>query len=273
MAIQSRLIYCKYLIVLLLLSQGCGTLPTSAHTTCCPIIELRQYTMLPGKRDFLIDLFDRHFIESQEGAGIALPGQFRVLEDPNRFFWLQGFQSMSERLAAFNRFYHGTAWKTYRRQANTAFLDTDNVLLLHPAHPGSGFVKPSQPRLPFGAVRKSTGIAVMTIYDLSQSPAAFDRVFEEKIRPVVQADGAGAIATFVTDRSRNNFPALPVRTDANVFVWFACFPSSAAHARYEANLAADPKWAEARGELALAGVFIAPEVWQLEPTPRSSIQC
>ena len=229
--------------------------------------------MLPGKRDSLVDLFERHFIESQEAAGIALPGQFRVAEDPNRFFWLQGFRSMTERLAAFNEFYHGVAWKTYRAQANTAFLDTDNVLLLRPAHPGSGFAKPDQPRPPVGSVRKSKGIAVMTIYDLSEEAAAFDRVFEEKIRPVVHADGADVIATLVTDRSRNTFPALPVRSDANVFIWFACFPSPDAYTRYKKTLAADPKWAQASGDLALANVFIAPEIWQLEPTPRSSIQC
>ena len=265
----------KRLFVALLLSQGCAAASpsTNAQTTCCPVVELRQYTMLPGKRDSLIDLFERHFIESQEATGIALPGQFRVVEDPNRFFWLQGFQSMSGRLAAFNKFYRGAAWKTNREQANTAFLDTDNVLLLHPTGPGSGFAKPARPRPPIGAVGKGSGIAVMTIYDLSGKAAAFDRVFEDQIRPVVQADGADVIATLVTDRSRNNFSALPVRADANVFIWFACFRSPAAYARYKMTLAADLKWARARGDLALAHVFIAPEIWQLEPTPRSSIQC
>ena len=37
--------------------------------TCCPIVELRQYTLHPGKRDVLIDLFDREFVESQEASG------------------------------------------------------------------------------------------------------------------------------------------------------------------------------------------------------------
>jgi len=35
---------------------------------CCPIVELRQYTLHPGQRDVLIDLFDREFIESQESV-------------------------------------------------------------------------------------------------------------------------------------------------------------------------------------------------------------
>lgn len=37
---------------------------------CCPVVELRQYTLHPGKRDVLIDLFDREFIEPQEALGI-----------------------------------------------------------------------------------------------------------------------------------------------------------------------------------------------------------
>ena len=45
--------------------------------SCCPIVELRQYTLHPGKRDVLIDLFDREFVESQEALGMKVIGQFR----------------------------------------------------------------------------------------------------------------------------------------------------------------------------------------------------
>lgn len=34
--------------------------------TYSPIVELRQYTLHPGKRDTLIELFDREFVETQE---------------------------------------------------------------------------------------------------------------------------------------------------------------------------------------------------------------
>jgi hypothetical protein len=30
------------------------------------VVELRQYRMKPGRRDDLIDLFEREFVESQE---------------------------------------------------------------------------------------------------------------------------------------------------------------------------------------------------------------
>ena len=56
-----------------------------------PVVELRQYTLRPGQRDVLIGLFDREFVESQEAAGMAIVGQFRDLDDPDRFVWIRGF--------------------------------------------------------------------------------------------------------------------------------------------------------------------------------------
>jgi hypothetical protein len=49
----------------------------AADARSCPVIELRQYTLKPGQRDTLIDLFDRHFVESQEAVGMTIIGQFR----------------------------------------------------------------------------------------------------------------------------------------------------------------------------------------------------
>lgn len=37
-----------------------------------PIVELRQYTLRPGQRDALIDLFDLEFVETQEAVGNVL---------------------------------------------------------------------------------------------------------------------------------------------------------------------------------------------------------
>ena len=53
--------------------------------TCCPIVELRQYTLHPGQRDVLIEFFDREFVESQEALRMKVIGQFRDLDNPNRF--------------------------------------------------------------------------------------------------------------------------------------------------------------------------------------------
>jgi len=65
------------------------SLPAPVEQICCPIMELRQYTLHPGKRDILIDLFDQEFVETQEAVGIKVVGQFRDLDHPNRFVWLR----------------------------------------------------------------------------------------------------------------------------------------------------------------------------------------
>ena len=107
--------------------------------TCCPIVELRQYTLHPGQRDVLIDLFDREFVESQEALGMKVIGQFRDLDNPNRFVWLRGFRDMPSRAQALKDFYGGPVWKAHREAANATMIDSNNVLLLHPATPTSGF--------------------------------------------------------------------------------------------------------------------------------------
>ena len=71
---------------------------------CCPVVELRQYTLHPGKRDVLIDLFDREFLETQEEVGMRIICQFRDLDHQDRFVWLRGFRDMTSRAGALNDF-------------------------------------------------------------------------------------------------------------------------------------------------------------------------
>src|SRR5262249_21434026 len=103
---------------------------------CCPIVELRQYTLHPGRRDALVALFEAEFVESQEACGMTIIGTFRDLDDPDRFVWLRGFSDMETRAAALAAFYGGPVWKAHREAANATMVDSDNVLLLRP---GRGF--------------------------------------------------------------------------------------------------------------------------------------
>ena len=134
--------------------------------TCCPIVELRQYTLHPGKRDVLIDLFDREFVESQEALGMKIIGQFRDLDNPNRFVWLRGFSDMPSRAQALKDFYGGPVWKAHREAANATMIDSDNVLLLHPATPTSAFAFGNKKRPRAGANEARSELIVATIYYL-----------------------------------------------------------------------------------------------------------
>src|SRR5438874_11087084 len=140
--------------------------------TCCPIVELRQYTLHPGQRDVLIDLFDREFVESQEALGMKIIGQFRDLDNPNRFVWLRGFRDMPSRAQALKDFYGGPVWKAHREAANATMIDSGNVLLLHPATPTSGFSPESKTRPSAGSNEARSELIVATIYYFDASVEA-----------------------------------------------------------------------------------------------------
>jgi hypothetical protein len=103
------------------------------------VVELRRYALHPGRRDALIRLFESAFIESQERCGMVPIGHYRDLDDPNSFVWFRGFVDMETRLGALEAFYTSRAWVDHRDAANATMIDSDNVLLLRSARPGSGF--------------------------------------------------------------------------------------------------------------------------------------
>src|SRR5690348_16267647 len=109
-----------------------------------PVLELRQYTLRPGTRDTLIDLFDRELLDPQEALGARVIGQFRDEDDPDRFVWLRAFPDMRARHAALTAFYlDSETWRTHAPAARATMIDTTDVLLLRPSPPGSGFTVPT----------------------------------------------------------------------------------------------------------------------------------
>lgn len=255
----------------LILAANAASTPPPA--TCCAVVELRQYTLNPYKRETFINLFEDRFIESQEAVGINLIGEFRQVGMPNKFYWIRGFPSMPARAKALQAFYYGPVWRKYRNVANPMLLENDNVLLLKPAHPGSGF-RLSGKRPPIGDRVRPAGLVVSTIYYLgSNSGTQFDGIFEKQIRPIVESDGASIRGTFTSNRVPNNFPKLPIRSDANVFAWVGCFASESAYNRYASRLADDPRWWTIEGNFALASMYVPPEVDLLEAGPRSQLNC
>lgn len=242
----------------------------SPTETCCPVVELRQYALQPGKRDALIDLFDRKFVEPQEAVGIKIIGQFRDLDDRNRFVWLRGFSDMPSRAQALQDFYGGPIWKAHRETANATMIDSDNVLLLRPASPAAAFSLDENIRPGRGAseVPKRLILAAVYYFDAPVSDD-FVRFFESTIKPVTAAAGAPTLAYFVSEQRENTFPALPVRESENVFVWFARFSDPGACDRYLAALAQSQLWREKIAEELARRLKGTPEILKLSPTVRS----
>src|SRR2546430_8273696 len=122
-------------------------MPNTFDDVCCPILELRQYTLHPGARDTLVRLFDRELIETQEAAGMRIVGQFRDRDDPDRFVWVRGFADLASRAEALAAFYGGPAWKAHAREADAPMGDSDGGLVLRAAGAG-GWFDPRDPNRP-----------------------------------------------------------------------------------------------------------------------------
>ena len=190
---------------------------------CCPVVELRQYALHPGQRESLISLFDREFVETQEATGMQVIAQFRDIDRPDVFTWLWGFPDMTSRAASLGAFYGGPVWAAHRDAANATMISSDNVRLLRPARPQSGFMLPDRPGP--GATSIPPGLLVATIYTLAPGVAeGFTAFFESTVAPRLKATGAAPFAVFQTEPSQNTFPRLPVREGEHAFVWFARFP-------------------------------------------------
>jgi hypothetical protein len=238
-----------------------------------PIVELRQYTLRPGQRDVLIDLFDREFVETQEAEGMAILGQFRDTDRPDRFVWLRGFAGMERRAQALTSFYTGPAWRAHSAQANATMVDSDNVLLLRPVGSGRGFPSPAAQRPAAGRGAPPPSRLLVTIcYRDRPFDEAFAGCFDRHVRPVLAAAGGLPLAVFQTEYAENTYPALPVRTGENVFAWFTLFPGQTELSHYLDRLDRPGPWQDQVLPGPLATITGAPRQLKLSPTARSLLR-
>lgn len=185
---------------------------------CCAVVELRQYTLRPGKRDALIDLFDERFVESQEAVGMTIIGQFRDRLRSDRFVWLRGFPDMEARHAALQAFYDGPVWAAYAAVANDTMLAWDEVLLLKPARPETAFdLRPDA----WTASHERPATVLAGIHRMGVSiDAEFVTRFEREVAPALEANEVRIEGVFVTETAPNTFARLPVREGERVLAWF-----------------------------------------------------
>jgi len=238
-----------------------------------PVLELRQYKIVPGKRDAMIDLFEREFVESQEELGMRLVGQFRDRDDPSRFTWIRAFPSMEARGKALNDFYFGPVWKAHRGEANPLLDDNDDVLLLRPAWPGSGF-GPAQGQRPApGAPVRPAGMVVATIEYLWKQPGeGYAAYFRDTLAPAYRAAGLPVIATYMPETEPNNFPRLYVRQSERLLVWFTRVADPAAYQAAQRKLRATAVWRRSLRPNLANYRERTPQVLMLSPTPRSLLR-
>ncbi|WP_436843546.1 ATP-binding protein [Streptomyces hundungensis] len=163
------------------------------------IVELRQYTLRPGARDTLIELFEREFVTGQQAVGIHVGGRFRDLDDPDRFVWLRSFPDMRRRRRSLEAFYTGPVWRAHRDAANATMVDSDDVLLLR----GPGFTPSPGTREVGATICQPPDAAAFAAYAARHLgpdplPASVDlaayRVIQEALTNVRKHAGPGARA-------------------------------------------------------------------------------
>jgi quinol monooxygenase YgiN len=236
---------------------------------CCANVELRQYTVVAGKRDAFIPLFEGEFIETQEALGMRVIGQFRDLDDPNHFVWLRGFTDMPSRAKQLQEFYFGPVWKAHREEANAFFTDTDNVLLLRAPSSEAEFDLSHSKRAALSATENTKGVVIATIYYFDAPVTTnFVHAFEATLAPALKKSGVHPLAYFVSETEPNNFPRLPVRENDHVFVWLALYADIADYEKHR-----DAFMASRAGHDAVAQIehrlAKPPQILRLTPTSRS----
>jgi hypothetical protein len=215
------------------------------------IYELRRYAMRPGRRDTLIELFEREFVETQEAAGMRIAGTFRDPDAPDTFPWLRAFPDMPARKAALEAFYGGPVWQANRDAANATLADSDDVLLLRALREPAMAERP-----PAGASALPAALYVATICHVEDG---FAGLFAREAEPALAEAGVPVVARFETEHAENTFPRLPVRTGENVFVWFTRFDTP------EDEREVDLSMLESR-------LAAAPQRLRLRPTARSAMR-
>lgn len=232
------------------------------------ILELRQYTLHPHKRDVLIDLFDREFLETQDAVGMPVLGQFRDVEDPNRFVWLRGFGTMQTRLEALSSFYGGPVWQAHREAANATMIDSDNVLLLRPAWAGAHFPVDLGLRADKASSSIPAGLVDLTIFHLKeQAGPDLLALCRQQMAQVLHEGGAIRQAWYVNETRENTFTHLPVRTGECVLVGMALFEDARSYQTFGASMA----WQQKIAPQLQTYLLKTAESHRLVPTARSAL--
>ena len=234
------------------------------------VVELRQYTLRPGRRDELVELFDREFLETQEETGMLVLGQFRDLDDPDRFVWLRGFRDMAARHRALTDFYGGPVWAEHGPRANATMLDSDDVLLLRHVSDEDGFAVSASDRPRIGAPAPERFVS-LTVWSFPPGRHDGTSLIRDGLLPVLRRTGPAPLAALATETAHNTFLGLPVRTGENVAAVLTSYPDENACRQHVADVQAHPL---ARDEILPAierAQTAAPQTLRLAPTGRSLI--
>lgn len=207
-----------FIIIWILLS--CSSL--HAQSRKVKVIELRNYLIKTGYRDYFIDFFEHIAVDTLNARGNYVLGQYRVKGSPNSFFWIRGFDDMTSRPEALEAFYSSSYWKQHESVPLTYVAGYTNVYLLKPLNltdkrtdSTSGFEMDW-----FG---KQKGLAVVDFYVANEMRTQWIDFVATYYDSVMRASGVKEVSYWISETSPNNFPSLPVFQDKNLLVTITFF--------------------------------------------------
>jgi len=183
------------------------------------LVELRNYTLVPGATEAFVSHFDEHFLASQAELGMDVVGQFTVPGDDARFVWIRRFLQPATRGDALGAFYSGPVWKELGPRANELMLDHTDVHLLRP-DPSAPDFAPGGPGQRWTSPEVPGSTVVAALYDLDDDAPGLPAETAAAMTSLVAAAGPDVVelGRLVSARVPNDFPLLPVH-DTNVALW------------------------------------------------------
>jgi hypothetical protein len=174
------------------------------------IIDIRDYRVVPGTRDLLIERCETLLWDEQERLGAKFLGGFRDADDPDRFVFVRAMPDLDTRKRVLTEFYSdGEMWRTNRDEVNTWIADSDDVLLVRPV---SEFAAPA------------TGPSVVGMFSrVGKQPLADAAAARREVEAAITSAGGRLLVALETDPAENNYPRHPIREGEHGLVWFATF--------------------------------------------------
>jgi len=225
-----------------------------------PVVELRQYTLHPGRRADLVDVFERYLVSGQEAVGMVLGGLFEDEDADDRFVWLRGFADLEQRTRALAAFYGGPVWREHAHRANATMIDSDDVFLLRPTEPPHP-PEPAVPRAPAPSEQRvHVGVCLL------DGEPDHEPWLVTEVHSVLEDELGTRVATWRSHPGPNGFPALPVR-DERAVVWMASFPNAGARDDALARRNRSSAWTGVAGRLRGQELRLRPLASSRHPAP------
>lgn len=184
------------------------------------LVEFRNYRIKESRASEFARYFDEQgFPEALEKCGVAVLGQFEVVDHPDRFVWIRAFERRNERGPSLDAFYNSQFWKARRFETNQLLLEYDNVFLLRP-DPSSMGSRPTEER----PVAQGHRLVLALVLYL---PAIAELTLEQTdiLDSLLLMDSTRELARLVSAGVENDYPRLPLRKEA-VFIWLVSVAGS-----------------------------------------------